>query len=278
MFAAEENGKISTLRSEDVLTCYVFSLFRYLNCFNVPTDFLCHARNLAGELLALKTPTAVKVKFWPKFSLTNGASFREADVLLLLTDEESVLTAILIEAKLHSGLSNGEGLSSLGCQEHCASLNETINPGHQLADEYLGLTRNEWRIEPPLREALDKTHQRRLVYVTANHEMPQNDILEAISRFRDSADKKRARYEIFWVGWWHLHKVIGMELNSKFSPYSTAERHLLEDVYRALSIRGLSQFHPFSCLDSVAGYLSVYSTPPPFTHLRPLTAYRSFFD
>jgi hypothetical protein len=92
MLLAELGGKVSEAnpprqRMEDVLTSNVFCLFRYLNNLEVAVHFLNTAANSRGELLPVKPLTLAFTFFWPKFRLPGSPRQREADVILVLEEE-----------------------------------------------------------------------------------------------------------------------------------------------------------------------------------------------
>ncbi len=183
MLAAELYRKISPTnpphqRMEDVLTSYVFSLFRYLNDLSVPLAFLQCAQNLDERNLALHQINEVSVFFWPRF--TFGTSrFREADVLLLLTHLKKGRTAVVIEAKYDSGLTNRSDGVTDGDESMDEQSETPICYGHQLADEFCGIKCGSWQSEE-IRQNIHQAERKLLLYVTGNYEMPKTELQEAV--------------------------------------------------------------------------------------------------
>lgn len=126
MLAAELHGKTSddalaSQRSEDVLTSYVFSLFRYVDNLRVPVEWLRLARNLAGKPLPLHAVDSASVAFWPTVMLHEPVRYREPDVVLALRDSRGHEVVLVVEAKFHAGLSNQAQQPEVALGPRCAS-------------------------------------------------------------------------------------------------------------------------------------------------------------
>lgn len=241
MYAAEFSGKVSTSASEDILTSYVFSLFRYLSSSRLPCKFLECAQNAQGDLLSLNMPSVTGLKFWPRFKLPGYTRCREGDVLILLQDFGERRIAILIEAKFKSGLSNH-------LPRPCIDI-EGYRSGHQLADEYIGLMKGKLVSNDSLQEEVARSNVRWVLYVTAHHTFPSEDIRSAIDAVMAAEHvAERPERDIYWLPWWHLYALIDVELKANSTEYSSGEINLLADTRLALASRGLRPFDPFQDL------------------------------
>lgn len=287
MLVAELYGKISLDKSphhrmEDVLTSYVFSLYRYLNDLSVPLAFLQCAQNLGGRNLALEQINEISVFFWPRFTLVTSG-FREADVLLLLAHPEKRRTAVVVEAKYESGLTN----RSENVTDSDNSMDEQIKTadcyGHQLADEFCGIKCGGWLLEK-ICQNIHQTERKLLLYVTGNYEMPKTELQEAIRHIEERrCGKKRERIDchieaerdIYWVSWRHLHKILSESTVHKSS--SAGESIMLRDLLSILELRELEWFStPFANLHPIDAYESFLKADF-WSWLQPVHEYKSVF-
>lgn len=183
MFSAEVHGKVSITnpphqRMEDVLTSYVFSLFRYLNNLQAPLAFLREAKNLNDEKLEFDDLVSAQVYFWPRFNFP-GIGFREPDVLLLLEEKGGGKIAAVIEAKYYSGLSNRvNDENGIEEEDQSATTGPIFHYGHQLADQYCGVMCGRWNDEE-VQNKLSQVNKKVLLYVTTHYELPSADLDEA---------------------------------------------------------------------------------------------------
>ncbi len=271
MYAAEFSGKASTLASEDILTAYVFSLFRYLSSSKLPFKFLERAKNIDGNLLSLTDPRLTGMDFWPRFRLPEGKKCREGDVLILVHDIAQGHIAILIEAKYKSGLSNHLPQPS--------NKVEGYESGHQLADEYLGLMKGQLMSKDVLQQGIAHSNVRCILYVTAHHAFPFEDIKSAVDALRASEDAcLTPEKDIYWLPWWHLYSLIDAELQDKSTGYSSGEVNLLADTRLALSMRGLRPFDPFRDLIAVEILDSLWTSSRLFTGIMDVPKYVTAFQ
>lgn len=264
MLAAELYGKLSPAkppheRMEDVLTSYVFSMFRYLNDPVVPLAFLNEAENLRGQNLVFSGVTDASVFFWPRFSFGTGKS-READAVLVLSKSEGSKVAILVEAKYESGLSNLPG--NVATLDYFRDVQDagSLQLGHQLADEFCGIQcATSWGAE--VRRELEHADRKLLLYLTANHVIPKPQLQEAVGEIRKRPCctpecEAGAESDIYWLSWRHLHRILSD--NNLFGTYTLAERNLFHDLRSVLEQRGLEWFSPFGDLISVEPYPAFY--------------------
>lgn len=287
MLAAELYGKLSPTkpphqRMEDVLTSYVFSLFRYLNDLSFPLAFLQCAQNLGGRNLALDQINEVSVFFWPRFTL-GTSRFREADVLLLLAHPKKGRTAVVVETKYESGLTN----RSDGVTDGDESMDEQSETpdcyGHQLADEFCGIKCGSWLSEK-ICQNIHQTERKLLLYVTGNYEMPKTELQEAIRHIEErKCGKKRERTDcrieaerdVYWVSWRHLHKILSD--STVHGSLSAGESIMLRDLLSILELRELNWFStPFANLHPIDAYES-FMKADFWSWLQPVHEYKSVF-
>jgi len=263
MLTAERYGKISPrrpphCRMEDVLTSYLFSLFRYLNNPQVLISWLRQAKDIKNQPLLIKDLLSVEVFFWPRFSFP-GAGMREPDILLLLKETGGKRTAAVIEAKYDADLTN------LGSKE--GSNGKTPRPfqyGHQLADYYCGPMCGLWNTGVNINSELSRADEKIIIYVTGHYGLPRNDIaktVEGLSKRKPASYpgkavtcQKNINESLYWVGWRNLYNIIGNSLSS----YVGGELNYLLDLHSVLELWRLQPFHP------------------PFNGLIPLSIYKSF--
>jgi hypothetical protein len=268
MYAAESSGKVSISASEDILTSYVFSLFRYLSSSYLPFKFLECAQNIEGKLLSLASPSLTGMKFWPRFRLPGDTRYREGDVLILLQDATQGNIALLIEAKFKSGLSNHLPQPAIEVARYTA--------GHQLADEYVGLMEGELISNDGLPGDVARSNVRFVLYVTAHHTFPCEDIVSAIEAVRASGNVDGTpEREIYWLPWWRLYALIDTELKDNVTGYSSGELNLLADTRLALDMRGLRPFNPFQDIIPVKLLESLWSSPTLFTAITAVARYET---
>lgn len=261
MLQAELKGKLSPSRAphermEDVLTSYVFSLFRYLEDPLAPTEFLRRAHSLAGVPLDLAPLESAAVFFWPRFLLKDGRA-READVLMCLTQMGAPPLGVVVEAKYESGLSN---IADPGAETGANVEAEAGTAGqllrNQLADEYCGIKCGTWGAE--IQRQLAGCRQKVLLYVTGDYVLPHAELAEAIKdiagRRCDQAKDCAAEAErnIFWLSWRALHALLTED--RLWETYRSAGKRLLEDVRSVLELRNLAAFTPFRSLVPIAEY------------------------
>lgn len=259
MLVAEIHGKISPnypphQRMEDVLTSNVLSMFRYLNDIRLPIAFLCQAKNLKDQKLVLPDLNVAQVIFWPKFSFYS-LGYREPDCLLLFDGTDCCRTAVIIEAKYDSGLTNIDN----GNEEESNVVKEdSFIYGHQLADQYCGMFCGRWNLYGDINNKLTQAGRRVLIYLTAHYEFPQTDILDALKSIKKRVckEKKAACWEnaesnIYWISWRNLYTLIGQYI----SQYTGGERNYLRDLQDLLEVRNLLPFRdPFKELKDVDVY------------------------
>lgn len=305
MLAAEIYGKMSGgnpahERMEDILTSYVLSLFRYLNKLKIMEGFLRKARNIDGHNLTVAKIKSGDVFFWPLFNF-GGTNSREPDAFIGLEEENGRKTAIVVEAKYDSGLSNVLGKGKPSEENEVKKLLEKeskslIKFGHQLADEYCGLKCGKWvfrKIHSKCDPQVYRTQAERkcLLYITSHYEFPKGDIKEVIEASKDTNRCKRASEscavnagkEIYWVGWRDLYAIIeemGMlQIPSKaLTDYTAAEQYLISDLAEVLRIRGLQTFDPFRELKPVQLANNILDDYFLFNGLKPVGLYESIFQ
>ena len=262
MLAAEVHGKLSVARPpddrmEDILTSYVFSLFRYLDDLQVPTQFVLAAKNCLGDSPEMGEIRAAQVLFWPRFFF-DGTRSREPDVLLLL-DTSTGQWAINVECKYYSGLSNVEvNGAAQGIDEDRAA---SKSLGNQLVDEYCAIRckRAHWKLSDDEQQVLGRCEHRAVLYVTGHHEFPLHEIEDAMSALRsqrcyDGQTCDHAQ-EIFWVGWRTIHRILTESTHSQ--SLQTRAANLLSDLAQVLEIRDLTVFNGFHPLDELERYSPV---------------------
>lgn len=231
MLAAELYGKVSIrlTASEDVLTSYVLSLFRYLSDMRVLEDWLRRARNVAGQSLPIDRFTHADVAFWPRVRLPDGRE-REPDAVLALGDASGHHSVLVVEAKFHAGLSNQGPGSPLDQDDNAGGLNgETQLAGHQLADALVALSHGMWKRPKVIGQWLTKADATAVLYITAHHAMPVEDIPGSAA-------------DVYWLSWRALAEVLEQHGKGRYVGYSPGERNLLNDVYAILRRRKLLSF------------------------------------
>jgi hypothetical protein len=266
MLVAELCGKIGANnppndRSEDVLTSQVLSLFRYLSDPSILLEILSRACNRDGAKWGNSNFTEMETHFWPRFSLRNDNREREADVLLLLCNDNDVRLNVVVETKYESGLSPIQATFS----------DEVVNAGlkrgsglsgNQLADEYCGLKCGEW----PNVKNMRKSAPGRVLYITTHYELPKDDFDEALKLLKKTRlDSKcrqcveQARQDMYWLSWRDIHEEsLKAKSIGHFSKYLSGEVRFMEDVRLVLERRGLKRFRLELDLKQVSDYVSFY--------------------
>jgi len=294
MLAAEIHGKVSdsnppNQRMEDTLTSSVFSVFRYLNNCELLSKYLSKACNIHNKYLEFAEIDRAWIYFWPLFKF-QGTGFRQPDALLFLQTKHGEKLAIVVEAKYEYGLSNILSKGSTNTEDNIVKKDADISFGHQLMDEYCGLKCGIWLFTEsyldfdPQKE-LFETNQKYLLYVTANYEIPANDILEGLKtspRFKHCVYTNEncsysAEEEVYWVSWrdlWMIIDEIGFTKNNACIKYSVGERNLIRDLSQFLEVRELQPFNPFEKLAPLQIYQSRFDDLSIFQGLKPIDRYK----
>jgi hypothetical protein len=258
MLAAEIHGKIGIGRAphqrlEDVLTSDVFSIFRFIDELGPAAAILRCGENVRGDKLEPGEFAGVEVHFWPRFAREGLAGWREPDCLLLLVSAGGEVTAITVESKYDSGLSNhGPGGEDLDAAED--SRQNNVEGGHQLADEFMGLFEPNWSRLPDASLAEFRRAKRRLLlYVTCHDVIPASDLDEAVEHVRVARDGVDLQPEraMFWLGWSAIYEVLGDASAGVLPP---GAQRLVDDVRAVLKLRGMTPFNPFQALSAVETY------------------------
>ncbi len=242
MFAAELAGKVTASkppheRMEDVLTSNVFSSFRYLNNPEMLVQFLCRALNVDGNGLEIPDIADFEIAFWPKFCFSN-TGYREPDVLIMLQGADKKKIAIVVEAKLDSGLSNVGDPN----EEH----NEEYNPdgfllGHQLADQFCGLDCGVW-MSQGIANVIAEAEEKYLLFLTAHYSLPKADLREAAAEVTKRQGGKTCKLDtcdassrLYWLNWQALYQVLEKWETEGEKGY----KYLLMDLRRSLEQKNL---------------------------------------
>ena len=187
MLQALLNGKLEI--SEDILTSIVFGLLRYVQPQQGILQYLGLAENEDGKKplkclssLSEVPQESIKYQFWPRWKEPNCYGC-EPDVVIKLEIPDKQDLLVLIEAKYLSGKSSEADESY-------------EKPNDQLAKEWDNLiVRAEASNRSPV-----------LIYLTAHHVHPYQDINDSISEFLEKRPES-ARPDIYWLSWRHLYKV-----------------------------------------------------------------------
>jgi len=261
---------------EDVLTSNVLSIFRYLNNMRVPTEFLRQSRNINGSTLNIGEIKRSVVYFWPYFCFEH-TSKREADALLVVEEQPGNKTAIVVEAKYLSGLSNYyqnieeyEGDKNINRNK---MIEQPVLLGHQLADEYCGVTQGMW--QEKITKELEQVHKRILLYITSDYETPLIDFREAISEIGSRKYQNSTfETELYWIGWRNLHTILKNEFSRNYPEYSNGDKNFLEDLRKVLEQRKLIEFKLLEKLSQVDKYTRFHNTTLWITLTKTISKYQ----
>lgn len=291
MLAAELHGKVTETipphqRMEDVLTSNVLSIFRYTNNLRIPIAFLTVARNLQNQQLDLSGMEKANIAFWPRFTFLNAVGGREADALIVFESEGGRKTAILVEAKYESGLSNVSSDDPDPANEQGGNENESlIRFGHQLADEYCGVKCGRYSLPEMMQTNMEESQERLLLYLTANFEMPKSDIRQTADRIRERKCPEaeqvcslKTETDIYWLSWRELNNILEKEAINGYPGYSLGECNYFVDLYGILGLRGLHKFKPFEVLEAIGLYSSFFGVSGYFQNIVPVNKYKSFLE
>lgn len=165
--------------AEDVLTSVVLGSASYLDPKAALLPFLSEARSIADEPISWPLVAEAECEFWPSWSAVDldgpAAAASEPEVVVRLTDRWGRSFWLLIEVKLHNGISSS------------ATKHGAVN--HQLAKYWLHL--NE-RAKQAGATALG------VVYVTKDMACPTSDIEDANAEL---AAKGAPAGAFFWLSW-----------------------------------------------------------------------------
>lgn len=295
MLAAEIHRKLSesapdAQRKEDVLTSYFVSIFQYLSQPHLAQEFLCCAHNLSKEPLCIEELLYIEAICWPKFQLRE-TNLREADIVLLLEEKSGQKAVIVVECKYLSGLSN----LSMGEDHKTADEKDNVSQlGHQLADEFAALMCGTWYGErtTTIQDFVnDKTSQKLLLFITADHEIPTREIQAACEELENKSilkcpDQKSierdVRSKMFWVGWRKLHKLLEKKTSLSVNDFIKSDANLMNDLKSILELRDLKSFNPYQEMEVVPPYNCIFqkhSVDKIWTNLLTvLPAYKSSFS
>ncbi len=246
MFAAELAGKVAATkppheRMEDVLTSNVFSSFRYLDNSELLTQFLCRARNAEGKSLVIADIADFEITFWPKFRFV-GTGYREPDVLITAQSFSGRKIAIVVEAKLDSGLSN---VVESNEEKNEENNKEGFSLGHQLADQFCGLDCGAW-LSQEIANTMAEADEKYLLFLTAHHSLPKTDLQDTASEVatRQGAGKcKPDRWDVpsrlYWLNWQALHQLLEEWEPRAETAVSKGTNHLLTDLKGSLEHKNL---------------------------------------
>lgn len=290
MMAAELYGKISPSfpphnRMEDVLTSYVFSLFRYLNNVQVMSTFLASGSSVKGQRPKVQELRDAQVFFWPCFTLPRVRGRREADALLILTGESPKKWYVVVEAKLDSGLTNLDmsGPHSSNDERGGTGDENSDRFGHQLADEFCAVLCGSWSLEPSVIEEITGADERSLFYVTSHYEFPKKEMEEALQKVEERSRTMHCgngcggkfNKLAYWVSWRELYNILKQAQAQEFPDYLPGEKNILKDLALILEQRGLRDFQ-LSQLTPVGTYERWFSfqntLEPVYNYKRFLTA------
>jgi len=287
MLQTEISGKISysvppNERMEDVLTCYILSMFRYINNLELPMIFLNESVNILGHRLDLKEIHSAKIFFWPWVTSMGGGA-RQPDALIILKQLNGYIIAILVEAKYEAGLSNIPGKNIYDGNKYKKGKQEDITKyRHQLADEYCGIKCGKWAIS--LQQEIPTDARKYILYITGNYEIPRQDIEETINKIRrhkcwmiNSECAPNPENDIFWVSWRNLYSIIYRSHNDFLLNYSEGEWNYIKDLKEILSLRGLKDFYAFDQYISCKEYQRFF-TLKIWNILNPIEKYYSFYN
>jgi hypothetical protein len=232
------NGSNLTDKLEDLLTSDVFGTCRYLEPNMLLIPFLSSAKNLKNEFLSVEFIVEdVFWNFWPQINPINGKTC-EPDVVIGLVDADENMHLIMVESKLYSGKSSFEGDIQ----------NEM--PTDQLAKEYFALEFVSlddlgWDVQNSIVE-------RKLVYITADTEMPRLDILDSITAYKKVGDS-----EIFWTSWRFLPKLVD-SIIADIPATNKYNKMLLEDLITLLKRKQLTMFEGISRIETIFKSMNFY--------------------
>ena len=242
MFAAELAGKVTASkppheRMEDVLTSNVFSSFRYLNNPKILAQFLRRAIKIDRNGLEIPDIADFEIAFWPKFCFAN-TGYREPDVLIMVQSANRKKIAIVVEAKLDSGLSN-VGYPN---EEHNEENNlDGFLLGHQLADQFCGLDCGAW-MSQGIANTIEEAEEKYLVFLTAHHSLPKADLREATAEVAKRQGGKTCKLDtcnvssrLYWLNWQALYQVLEKWEVEEEKGY----KYLLMDLKRSLEQKNL---------------------------------------
>ncbi len=254
MMQSEIHRKISS-NSEDNLTSYFCSAFRYFANNEVLIEFLREASKINGQKLILSEIKNIQVYFWPKFNFPETRN-RESDVILIFEEDGGRIVAMVIEAKYNSGLSNMPDEINEDRKKYNKN---TITLGHQLSDEYCGIMCGQW-LSDGLEGQLIQADWKLLVYITSNYEFPLDDIDQAIINIKRRKCKNTKHYcsssvfEIYWLSWRTLYALLKQYKENHSQRYLSSEENYFFDLFEILDLRDLKEFKIFEALAPVADY------------------------
>ena len=225
MLAALLKGKLSRTQEnmEDILTSNVFGLLKYLPPEEGILPVLARARAPSGQLpfqdiVGIARSIKVEYTFWPRYS-ERDAKGCEPDVQLLIYGEDTKRILVFVEAKYLSGKSSEE---ELGGHE----TTQSKPPVDQLACEwqYLVLLGERKKAEPIL------------VYLTADIDIPHQDIETSREAFMRKCPASRRPFECAWLSWRHISEAVK----------SSRSEAITNDLDALLERLNLVFFHGFS--------------------------------
>lgn len=225
MSIAGRHGKLSETggnadgwsRVEDLLTADVFGAYRYLPARLGVIPFLLRAQSAEGQTLAQWLTTNhvspdeldhAVITFWPTLA------GKEPDLLVEFSAGGVSKLAILVEAKLHSGQHDIDGISQIAHYAH-----------HHILGAYDDLEHGLPELRP-------------VVFLTKHTKCP----LQELHRARDESPtlENDEAPAIFWVSW-DAARELAVEAREaqRGQPDSQPWLRLLEDLIEDLAVRGI---------------------------------------
>lgn len=212
-------------RLEDALTSNVFGGLLYADAIDLLVRWFGLAMNRRGDKIACQIPSGdleTEVHFWPR--MPSSGVRREPDVLVILHGTADEL-AICVEAKLNSGLSDGETAKD--------DSNDAGLLGEQLPDQFFLLKKGVVVSREGTRLALPAPDRRLLVFLTRDWCLPEGIFDGCIEKNRSMAT------DMYWLGWHSLPPLLP-SVASTNSPGHPGRAILLRDLHLLLLRKGLA--------------------------------------